>query len=247
LGDPLDVIASGPTTADHSTPGQAMAILERFGARDASPQAWAYLQAAAARQQARPPTQAAAAPICGLQTTIIGNNATAVAAGADRSRALGYTTEDAAGVALEGPAEQVAAELLGQFRQRLTQDASPVPRCLISGGEPTVHLAPAGRRGRGGRNQQLVLEAMRLLLLQPPGRPLVLLSGGTDGEDGPTDAAGAWIDSHCLEGGDPGLLAQVEDALARNDAYPLFQRLGRLIQTGPTHTNVCDLRIIVSR
>ena len=123
--------------------------------------------------------------------------------------------------------------------------------CWISGGEPTVHLAPATVRGKGGRNQQLVLAALvdQLQNTANPETPLpwhkmALLSGGTDGEDGPTDAAGAYVDQQVVElvkqaGIDP------EDYLQRNDAYSFFAAVEALLKTGPTHTNVCDLRILL--
>ncbi len=120
---------------------------------------------------------------------------------------------------------------------------APGPDCLISGGEPTVRLVEASRRGRGGRNQQLVLAA--LAHLSAAGNPPVaLLSGGTDGEDGPTDAAGAWTDPAIV---DAAKRAQLDpaDYLARNDAYHFFELLGALLKTGPTDTNVCDVRVVL--
>ena len=116
--------------------------------------------------------------------------------------------------------------------------------CLVSGGEPTVKLAPEEQRGLGGRNQQLVLAAAARLKGEDAGSFLIL-SGGTDGEDGPTDAAGAWLDGEILrEAGrrnlDPGAY------LARNDAYRWFEPLGALLKTGPTHTNVCDVRVVLA-
>ena len=112
-----------------------------------------------------------------------------------------------------------------------------------------MHLVDPAERGLGGRNQQLVLAALERLLqtrgdLPNPAGGLVLLSGGTDGEDGPTDAAGAFLDETVLAAGrerglDPG------DFLRRNDAYHFFEPLNQLIKTGPTHTNVGDLRVIV--
>ena len=102
-------------------------------------------------------------------------------------------------------------------------------------------------RGLGGRNQQLALRVAQRWADHPPaGRQSVVLSGGTDGEDGPTDAAGAWIDHDGLEqmrriGLDPG------DYLRRNDAYHFFQQIDALLRTGPTNTNVCDLRVAVQR
>jgi glycerate 2-kinase len=116
------------------------------------------------------------------------------------------------------------------------------PHCLISGGEPVVKLAPAGKRGKGGRNQQLVLAAAECWPANVGGQEIHLLSGGTDGEDGPTDAAGAWIDAEVLNQAQK-LGLSPADFLAHNDAYHFFEPLGALIKTGPTHTNVCDLRV----
>jgi hydroxypyruvate reductase len=116
------------------------------------------------------------------------------------------------------------------------------PDCLISGGEPVVTPAPPEKRGRGGRNQQLVLAAMQRLT-EIGGDGIALLSAGTDGEDGPTDAAGAICDASIVMEANRRHLDLV-DYLARNDAYSLFDQLGALIKTGPTHTNVCDVRVV---
>jgi len=119
---------------------------------------------------------------------------------------------------------------------------------LITGGEPIVHLVDTARRGKGGRNQQLVLAALIHLLKVNRDkatalRGIALLSGGTDGEDGPTDAAGAFVDEAILAAIQQ---QQLDPAsyLQRNDAYRFFKQIGSLIKTGPTHTNVCDLRVV---
>jgi hydroxypyruvate reductase len=127
----------------------------------------------------------------------------------------------------------------------LRMQAEPGPDCLITGGEPTVTLAPAAIRGKGGRNQQLVLAALVEMLAkgQSPG-DLVILSGGTDGEDGPTDAAGALLDAEVVSRMRE-LRLDPADFLRRNDAYTFFDQTGGLIRTGPTHTNVCDVRVVL--
>ena len=173
-------------------------------------------------------------------TLIIGNNATAVEAAGDEAERLGYSHAMETSIESEGPAEQIGshlAEMALRMRDR------PGPDCLITGGEPVVKLVPSERRGLGGRNQQLVLAALQRLA-EDGGSGIALLSGGTDGEDGPTDAAGAILDASILatakaRGLDPA------DYLARNDAYHFFQPLDALITTGPTHTNVCDVRVVV--
>lgn len=107
-----------------------------------------------------------------------------------------------------------------------------------------MQLAPVERRGRGGRNQQLCLAALRAI---GDWRGVAILSGGTDGEDGPTDAAGALVDEE-IALAVRALGLDAEDYLRRNDAYSFFEQAGGLMKTGPTHTNVCDLRVVtVSR
>src|SRR5690606_4967108 len=106
---------------------------------------------------------------------------------------------------------------------------------------------PASERGLGGRNQQLVLAALEQLIAERGADAcagLALLSGGTDGEDGPTDAAGAFCDASIVAAMEASGLSPAE-FLRRNDAYHFFDPLGGLLRTGPTHTNVCDLRVVV--
>ena len=234
LGDPLDVIASGPTVDDSSTPQAALAVLEQFDARAAgiSPAVFDYLQQKTAVEQA-PPTAK-------VTNAIIGNNATAVDAAAREADRLGYSPAAISVDKSEGPAEEIGVELANEA---VKMRAGPGPDCLISGGEPVVKLVPSERRGMGGRSQQLVLAALERLA--PEGASgIAILSGGTDGEDGPTDAAGAILDPTTLaaaqeHGLDP------SNYLSRNDAYNFFKPLDALIKTGPTHTNVCDVRVVV--
>ena len=234
LGDPLDVIASGPTVEDSSTPQAALQILERFHAREAgiSPAVFAYLQ-----QRRELPADNGT---CRVTNLVIGNNARAVDAAGIEAVRLGYSHAMVSATRSEGPAEEVARHLADMART-MRQQAGP--DCLISGGEPVVTLVEAGRRGLGGRNQQLVLAALERLGLEGV-QGLCLVSGGTDGEDGPTDAAGAILDADvAAAAGEQGL--DPSDYLARNDAYHFFAPLGALIKTGPTHTNVCDVRVVV--
>jgi len=241
LGDPLETIASGPTVPDSSTPQQALEILEQYGARQAgvSDRVFRYLQQAVGRSGAP-----AGQTRCDVTNLVIGNIATAVAAAGQEAQRRGYTTRTVALQQLEGAAEQVGRQLAAEAI-RMRSDGGR--RCLVHGGEPTVKLVDSSRRGLGGRNQQLVLAAVEYLADQcgDSARGLALLSGGTDGEDGPTDAAGAVLDEAVLAGAAAQQLA-ASDYLARNDAYHFFQPLGALIQTGPTHTNVCDLRVVLT-
>ena len=247
LGDPLDVIASGPTVEDSSTPEAALEVLRRFDAPAAgiSSAVFEYLRqeqkAEGRRQKAKEPT-----PPCRVSNRIIGNNAAAVDAAGREAERLGYSPVMVSADKSEGPAEEIG-RAMADAAVRMRDESGP--DCLVSGGEPVVKLISAEKRGWGGRSQQLVLAALERLaatnLRSVPGAGgIALLSGGTDGEDGPTDAAGAILDSSILSAAREQRLDPA-DYLARNDAYHFFQALDALIKTGPTHTNVCDLRVVV--
>jgi glycerate-2-kinase len=246
LGDPLDVIASGPTVADTSTPQDALRVLQTFAAREAgiATRVFDCLEQAAGES---PPGR-----LDHVVNHIIGNNAVAVDAAGMEAERRGYAHAMVAASESEGRAEDVARQLARMARQMRGEEG---PDCLISGGEPVVQLVESGSRGMGGRNQQLVLAALESLLdperasgSETPGtNPLegiAILSGGTDGEDGPTDAAGAWIDAGVVRAMNQRGLVPA-DYLRRNDAYHFFQPLDALLLTGPTHTNVCDVRVVV--
>ncbi len=240
LGDPLDVIASGPTVEDTSTAQAALDVLDAFAARNAltkktkkiRPEVFEYLQQ---KQQIEQP-----GPTCHVTNLIIGNNATAVDAAGMEAERLGYSHAMQSAEKSEGPAEQIGRHLAAMALKMRSQDG---PNCLISGGEPVVTLVEESRRGLGGRSQQLVLAALERLA-DEGAEGLALLSGGTDGEDGLTDAAGALLDADVLSAAARQNLDPA-DYLARNDAYHFFGPLDALIKTGPTHTNVCDIRVVV--
>jgi glycerate 2-kinase len=247
LGDPLDIIASGPTVADTSTPAAALDVLARFGATDnkIAPGAVAYLRQKAGRHAQNPdaPGIGREPNTSDIRNIIIGNNAQAVDAAGISAERLGYSHAMIAATNLEGPVEEIGCHLA---RMAMQMRGTSGPNCLISGGEGTVALAPEAERGKGGRNQQLVLAALDELLKHDHerGRAIAILSAGTDGEDGPTDAAGAWFDSATIEESQRRGL-EAADYLRRNDAYRFFEPLGTLLKTGPTHTNVCDVRVVV--
>jgi len=239
LGDPLDLIGSGPTVPNRSTPHEALAILERYGARQAGISAGVF-DLLTSREASSP------APFRSQVTNlVIGSNRVAVEAAARRAAELGYAVTSESATASEGPAEEVGVRLADTAIKMLGQSHL---QCFVSGGEPTVKLVDADKRGLGGRNQQLVLAAVVELQRRQgndAGRGLVTLSAGTDGEDGPTDAAGAIADEQVIAAArrlqrDPG------DYLARNDAYHWFEPIDGLIKTGPTDTNVCDVRVVLT-
>jgi glycerate 2-kinase len=238
IGDPLDIIASGPTVEDTATPTDALGVLERFGGVAAGvPEAvYEYLRR---KSQSRETVRMNSKEVANL---VIGNNAVAVDAAGMEAERRGYSHAMTAAAELEGAAEDVGRRLA---RMALRMRDQSGPDCLITGGEPVVQLIAEAERGRGGRNQQLVLAALDELLAAGDSlEGVALLSGGTDGEDGPTDAAGAVIDAATP----PALREQqlnLSDFLRRNDAYTFFEAVSGLIKTGPTHTNVCDVRVVV--
>jgi hydroxypyruvate reductase len=247
LGDPLDVIASGPTVEDSSTTHAALEVLEKFQAHKAgvSKRVFDVLFSSADIAQST--------VACGPRQVshyVIGNLARAVDAAGIEAERRGYSHAMTCAIKPEGDAELIGQHLAA-VALRMREEHGP--DCLITGGEPTVRLAPQGERGKGGRNQQLVLSALQEILRQTsqqdrysrnPLDGLVLLSGGTDGEDGPTDAAGALIDADIWQAAESRNL-NPEAFLRRNDAYHFFEPTGGLMKTGPTHTNVCDIRIVV--
>ena len=238
IGDPLDVIASGPTAADPTTFADALNILVRYGLEAQTPAAVLdYLRRGC--QGAIPETLKTLPP--GITNVVIGNNHHSLAVAAARAESLGYHVLNL-GSFIEGETRQVATALAGIVRSvRLDGVPARPPFCLLLGGETTVTLTPG--HGKGGRNQEFVLAAT-LKLGQAGLRDVVVLSGGTDGEDGPTDAAGAFADADTLaRAASLGLnpLAYLD----RHDAYTFFNATGDLLRTGLTGTNVMDVRVIL--
>jgi hydroxypyruvate reductase len=238
LGDPLEAIASGPTVDVPSSSAEALGVLRELRLLD-EPEIVPVV--ACLRQTANRSDSASPSPKAGVTNLLIGNNALAVDAAGVEAERLGYSHAMIAATSPESSAESVG-EHLARMARRMRDE--PGPDCLISGGEPTVTLVPAAERGRGGRNQQLALAAF--LQLGDCER-IALLAGGTDGEDGPTDAAGAIVTRDVVAAA-ARLGLDGRDHLRRNDAYPFFEAAGGLFRTGPTQTNVCDLRVVaVSR
>jgi glycerate 2-kinase len=174
---------------------------------------------------------------------VVGSSRLALAAAELCASGLGYRVWNA-GSEIVGETRD-AAIAQSELAMKIRYEGEPVkpPACLLSGGETTVTLGD--NPGKGGRNQEFVLAAM--IQLGASGlEKLTVLSGGTDGEDGPTDAAGAVADATTWEAAwakelDP------DDALRRHAAYPFFERAGGLIRTGLTGTNVMDVRVILVR
>jgi len=238
IGDPLDVIASGPTAPDTTTFRQALDVLDSYGLTDrASPGVLAHLRSGAKGEL--PETPKPGDPLFErVRNVIVANNRAAVAAAATRASELGYRARVISSE-LSGEARTAAAKQAALAR-RVASERSPVapPACLVSGGETTVTVRGDGL---GGRNQEFALAAAIALAGT---RGICLLAAGTDGTDGPTDAAGAFADGETVSRASAmGLAAR--DALDRNDSYHFFQALGDLLKTGPTGTNVMDLYLFL--
>lgn len=240
IGDSLDVIGSGPTAPDMSTFASAWAVFEKYGIAGRLPAAVSdRFRAGMAGEIAETPKSGDAC-FRKTQNLIVGSNRLAVDAAAKRARELGYKTV-VLSTLIEGETKDVAAMHAAIARETLLSGRPAKPSvCLISGGETTVTIRG---EGLGGRNQEFALAAA-LALDGIAG--VVAFSGGTDGTDGPTDAAGAIADGATVA------RAQVlgrnpAAALAANDSYRFFEALGDLVKTGPTGTNVMDVRLMLVR
>ncbi len=238
VGDALDVIASGPTVGDPTTFSDAVEILSRHSSARKVPAAVLhYLKMGA--NGGHPETPKPGDPeLAGVLNVLVGTNTIAVNAAREKAKSLGYDTS-VLSATITGETREAAAVHAAVARKILAGD-HPVtpPACVLSGGETTVTIRG---QGKGGRNQEFALAAA-IGITGLPG--VVVLSGGTDGTDGPTDAAGAVADSTTVTralaaGMDP------EAYLDNNDAYPFFGKLGDLLMTGPTLTNVMDLRVVL--
>lgn len=238
IGDPMDVIASGPTVPDTSTFKTCMEIFQKYEVSNRLPEAVrARFEAGAAGETPETPKPGDAV-LERCHNVIVGSNGLAVAAAADRARDLGYNTL-VLSTRLEGEAREVAHVYSAIGKEILTSGV-PVaaPACVIAGGETTVTVRGSGK---GGRNQELVLAgAMHLSGWEGT----VLFSGGTDGTDGPTDAAGAIADAETIKRAESAGLSAIE-SLKNNDSYHFFKPLGDLVMTGPTGTNVADVAFVM--
>lgn len=239
LGDPLDVIASGPTCPDPSSYCDALGVIEHRCLVDRMPSAVLdVLRRGAAGALAETPKPGTVA-FERVEHVIVGSLAQAIAAASERAETLGFHTL-VLSESLQGEARKAAGWLVQQVLNTRTFGTGGKPRCLISGGETTVTVKGSGK---GGRNTELALAFAREIVGLDG---CVLLSAGTDGNDGPTDAAGAIVDGGTIERANAKGLNPTA-ALENNDSYSFFRDTGELFVTGPTGTNVMDLQIVVLR
>ncbi len=235
VGDPLDVIASGPVSPDPSTFAEALAVLEARAVWERSPASVrAHLELGRDGSVDETPEEDADV-FAGVSVKVVGNAARAAQSAAEEARRLGYRAR-VESTEVTGEARDVGADLAASALR--VRGAEALPACIVYAGETTVTVQGSGR---GGRNQEVALGAARQLAGE---EGVLVFSGGTDGVDGPTDAAGAMATGSTL----PRALAlglDPDDHLERNDAYRFFEPLGDLVTTGPTGTNVMDLMFVM--
>ena len=232
IGDPLDVIASGPTAPDPSTFADALEVLARRGLAGRVPASVSRRLEAGRAGEIQETPKPGDPLFQRVSNVVIGNNALVTDAAVAAARRLGYTTELATRE-LQGEARDVAREFVAQARRL------PPPACLIAGGETTVTVRG---KGKGGRCQEFALAAA--LELSPTDR-IAILAAGTDGTDGPTDATGAIVDAASVARGSAAGV-DVRRTLDDNDAYRFLHASGDLLVAGPTRTNLLDLYVAVS-
>ena len=238
VGDDLDVIASGPTVPDSSTFEDAEQILKGYGIWDQVAPAVRNHLAKGSSGEIEDTPKSGHAVFQQCSQTLVGTNLQALIAAGREAQRLGYHPLILSSK-VEGEAREVARFYTAIAREILSS-ANPLkpPACVLAGGETTVTLTG---EGRGGRNQEFALAAA-MAINEIDG--IIVLSGGTDGTDGPTDAAGAMADGTTLvRARKKGLDAK--DFLQRNDSYNFFQKLDDLLMTGPTRTNVMDIYLLL--
>ncbi len=235
VGDRLGVIGSGPTAPDPSTLDDARGVLQARGLWDKVPESVRLHLQSAGNETPKPGD-----PLFDqVENVLVGSNRIALAAACAKAEQLGFRTLLLAS-AIEGETRDIAGMHAAILRE-VCATGHPLgrPACILSGGETTVTLHG---EGKGGRNQEFALaSALGIAGLEN----VLVLSAGTDGTDGPTDAAGAFADGATVARAQAlGLDPQLH--LRNNDAYPLFARLGDLFMTGPTRTNVMDIHVLLA-
>jgi glycerate-2-kinase len=244
VGDDLGTIASGPTHWDVSTFADARGVLERYGLWDSAPALVRARFEEGSRGEIEETLKEGDPVFARAHAFIVGDNMTALRAAKHEADKRGFETTFLSS-SDTGEARKVAANYAAFLAEMACSAASlPRPLCLLAGGELTVTVKG---KGRGGRNTEFVLASVvEMAKNDLEGLDWLILSLGTDGLDGPTDAAGAWADAStagCARALRLDPVAYLDD----NDSYSFFKQTGYLIVTGPTGTNVMDLRIFLLR
>jgi len=233
IGDDLSVIASGPTSPDPTTFDDALAILNRYEVADKIPSVVLNHLKKGSEGKIPDTPQGEDKVFKKVTNIVIGNNRLALNKAKETAELLGFKTLILTSM-LEGEAKEIAKIVASIIREiQLTGTPLDKPACILMGGEPTVRIEGSGK---GGRNQELALA----VALSNISEQYVFVSVGSDGTDGPTDAAGAIVDNTTLSRAEKADL-NAQEYLKNNDAYNFFSPLGDLIITGPTGTNVMDV------
>jgi glycerate 2-kinase len=240
VGDKMDVIASGPFVPDQSTFKEAWAVIEKYELTDIPESIRVHLQKGLEGKIPETP-KAGDVVFSRVLNRIVGSNLLALQAAKEQAERIGYQTLLLSS-RVEGETKEVA-KVHTAIAKEILASGQPLraPACVISGGETTVTLRG---HGRGGRNQEFCLAAALDLTDVPP--RVVVLSGGTDGNDGTTPAAGAIVDPESVQRGNRAGVSAA-DYLRNNDSFGFFEKTGELLITGPTKTNVMDVRLVLVR
>jgi glycerate 2-kinase len=233
-GDHLDTIASGPTVPDLSTFEEVHDMLLNYNLWNAVPESIRQYLRKGLQQQIAETPKPGEAFFKNTFTQIIGSNHIALSAAKEKAAQLGYNA-----IIYKENVTDDAALFAKKLIRECTGYTGSLPACIIAGGETTVQVTGYGK---GGRNQHLALCALHELSMQPAtAHRITILSAGTDGTDGPTDAAGAVADLELLSSTDMAPANYIQNC----DAYHFFEKTGGLIKTGPTQTNVMDVMLLL--
>jgi hydroxypyruvate reductase len=240
VGDKMDVIASGPFVPDSSTFKDVEAIFRKYDLEDVPASIREHLKAGLEGRIPETPKEDDAI-FDRVFNFIVGSNIIALETASEKAKELGYETLILSSM-VEGETREVALVHTAIAKEIVkTSRPIPPPACIISGGETTVTIRGDGL---GGRNQEFGLAAGLDLVGLPP--RVVVLCGGSDGNDGPTDAAGSVVDPFTvIRGREAGM--EAADYLKNNDAYHFLEKTQDLLVTGPTNTNVMDVRLVLVR
>jgi len=237
VGDPMDIIASGPTVPDESTFEDAYAIIQKYTLEEKIPNiVCGFLRSGKMGEIEETPKNGNKI-FDNTQNVIVGSNKIALDAAEKRAKDLGYNTIVLSSL-VEGESRDVA-KFFAAIAKEVSRTGTPVskPACIIAGGETTVTIRG---KGKGGRNQEFALSAA----MEIEGcEGVVILSAGTDGTDGPTDATGAIVDFNTCKAAREKFRLNPDEFLNKNDSYNFFKKTGEHIITGPTMTNVMDIMI----
>jgi glycerate 2-kinase len=240
VGDNLDVIASGATSPDASTFADVQAVFDRYSLIEQLPDNVRQMLHLGLQGRIPETPKPGDKIFHQVHNVLIGTNRTALEAAKKEAEKRGYQAEIVTSQ-LIGEAREVARDL---FKTAIQKQPLPdqKPLCLLFGGETTVTIRG---NGKGGRNQEMSLAFLSEMGRDPTAaRRITFLSAGTDGNDGPTDAAGAYADMELVNlAAAEGL--SITDYLENNDAYHFFDAIDGLMKTGPTNTNVCDIQLIL--